>query len=434
MSLMDDGFEFTLEEFMDVEGELLSVDPWCDLDALGDEEDLDFDAATQTSPATPADGARGGKRRRSVLSEGVFEMHSSTFDENALNGLPEGAYVEYTPQGTFKMRNGLKMKGQWTKEEDRQLIALVRKHGTSRWSAIARALYGRIGKQCRERWNNHLHPDIKRGGWTDEEEETLIRAHCELGNKWSDIARLLPGRTENSVKNHWNATKRRKDGSMTPLRAYVMEQSEPQPSNGADTSDSLGSSKRQRVSSPSQSMIKEKEHAQDKGCAHESNASTQDALETTRMRTRSVEGPRMTNSGNFVLVNSRKVPELHEPIVIRVAGNAHDSFEIINSHEPIAQYHSPGGTSTVETASYACRAPLHSSMMRDAYATLEGLIEAIRNHCPVVSITLSAKSGNEDILIRRGGNCFALAVSARKWEDAMQGMKLGVAYIKEQEH
>ncbi|ABO98272.1 predicted protein, partial [Ostreococcus lucimarinus CCE9901] len=109
-----------------------------------------------------------------------------------------------------KMRDGEKLKGQWSAEEDGRLADLVAKYGTRRWSHIARALENRVGKQCRERWNNHLAPDIKRGSWSTEEEDTFIRAHGELGNKWSDIAKLLEGRTENSVKNHWNATKRRK--------------------------------------------------------------------------------------------------------------------------------------------------------------------------------------------------------------------------------
>uniref|UniRef100_A0A7N0V6L7 Uncharacterized protein n=1 Tax=Kalanchoe fedtschenkoi TaxID=63787 RepID=A0A7N0V6L7_KALFE len=102
-------------------------------------------------------------------------------------------------------------KGPWSPKEDLRLISFIQKYGHENWRALPKqAGLLRCGKSCRLRWINYLRPDLKRGNFTKEEEETIIRLQQSIGNKWSRIAAHLPGRTDNEIKNVWNTHLKKK--------------------------------------------------------------------------------------------------------------------------------------------------------------------------------------------------------------------------------
>ncbi|XWS28300.1 hypothetical protein CRYUN_Cryun25bG0056000 [Craigia yunnanensis] len=128
--------------------------------------------------------------------------------------------------GTNKLRKGL-----WSPEEDDKLINYMLTNGQGCWSDVARnAGLQRCGKSCRLRWINYLRPDLKRGAFSPQEEELIVHLHSILGNRWSQIAARLPGRTDNEIKNFWNSTikKRLKNLASTPSpNASDLSTSEP---------------------------------------------------------------------------------------------------------------------------------------------------------------------------------------------------------------
>lgn len=126
-------------------------------------------------------------------------------------------------------------KGPWTLDEDQILVSYINKHGHGNWRALPKqAGLLRCGKSCRLRWTNYLRPDIKRGNFSFEEEEHIIKLHQLIGNRWSTIASYLPGRTDNEIKNVWNTHLKKRLARMKAEAAAA--EAQPAPSSSLDSS------------------------------------------------------------------------------------------------------------------------------------------------------------------------------------------------------
>jgi len=199
-----------------------------DSDVYADDSDQEFSTKTRTlktSSSTTTKNSTGGSWKRKdddLLMKAVrnydnqnHNSKKSNRDWKVISSQVPGKSEAQCANRWQKVLNPTLIKGPWTAEEDEQLRVLVNEHGARQWTKIASLMKGRVGKQCNERWHNHLAPELRKGPFTPDEDRILIQKQAEVGNKWAIIATYLPGRAQNTIKNRWNATLKRRRPSLT---------------------------------------------------------------------------------------------------------------------------------------------------------------------------------------------------------------------------
>ncbi|GLE05545.1 hypothetical protein PINS_up014568 [Pythium insidiosum] len=175
-----------------------------------DTDSASADADGETDSQEPAEDPEAPSTKRwtklqdNALRESV-RIHGEKNWKAIAELVPGRNHAQCLQRWRKVLKPGL-VKGHWSFEEDQILEYLVTQ-GCNNWGQIAERIPGRTPKQCRERWKNHLDPAINKGPYTEAEDKVILDAQARLGNKWSQIAQLLKGRTEDSVKIRWKSLK-----------------------------------------------------------------------------------------------------------------------------------------------------------------------------------------------------------------------------------